>query len=201
MKALLGALTLVCLAGCVSLPPAPESAHSWARRQQVLGALERWQARGRMAVSAGKEGFSGGFTWVQSGARIELSFRGPLGVGGLRVEGKPGQLVAYSADGERVLLTDPENDLRARYGLAMPVDSMPQWLLGIPDAGFRVSARFGSNGLPTRLEQRGWEVDYQRWRRTSGWWLPARVELRRGDVRVRVLVDSWRIASLAQASS
>ena len=54
---------------------------------------------------------------------------------------------------------------------------------------------YGTDGLPRRVEQDGWTIDY-RWAADAtttevGRALPSRIDASRGDARVKLLVDQW----------
>ena len=51
---------------------------------------------------------------------------------------------------------------------------------------------YGVDRLPRRIEQGGWTVEYDGWRGgADGLALPGKVETRRGEDRVRLVVDQW----------
>ena len=58
---------LVFLVGCAALPAGKDlpPLEDWDTRQQVLGGLQDWRFKGRVAVKAGDEGFNGKINWVQ----------------------------------------------------------------------------------------------------------------------------------------
>jgi outer membrane biogenesis lipoprotein LolB len=47
-------------------------------------------------------------------------------------------------------------------------------------------------GRLSRLEQDGWQATYDRSAYQNEAWLPGRMRLEKGPVRVRVVVDQWR---------
>ena len=171
----LGVLVLG-LAGCATRPPVIEPAQ--AARAADPAALSQWTAKGRIALAAQGEGGSGSFVWHQRSERTELSFRGPLGAGGLQIV----------TDGETLELTDAEGraldgetarqTLQQRLGIDLPLADMRYWMLGLPAPGVRsgragTSARRGGN--VTGFRQRDWEITFPEFRPVSGWSLPARL--------------------------
>jgi outer membrane biogenesis lipoprotein LolB len=63
---------------------------------------------------------SGVFTWTQVRDELDFSFRGPVGIGGFRIDGDGDRLHLKTSAGEELYLTDPERDLRERYGWSIP---------------------------------------------------------------------------------
>src|SRR5579863_86143 len=79
-------LALATLAGCRTLPPPPPLAASapWQERRPQLQALQHFRLKGRVALSAGTNGFNANLRWFQDGPRSQLALEGPLGVGACR---------------------------------------------------------------------------------------------------------------------
>ena len=103
--------------------------------------------------------FQGSFNWRQQDDALELTVRGPLRNGVLQVAGRPDALTV-TARGETRTLTDPEAELSELLGWWLPVASLPHWLLGFPDRGFRAVTEPGADGTLAALEQRLWRVAY-----------------------------------------
>jgi outer membrane lipoprotein LolB len=189
--AILLLLACVLLAGCASMPPVAPPAPS----EQVPdpAVLTQWVAKGRIALAAGGEGGSGSFVWQQRSERTEVSFRGPLGAGGLQIV----------TDGERLELIDAEGRaldgdaaraaLKQRLGIDLPLADLRFWMLGVPapESGGVGAVRI--EPPQTGFRQRDWEVTYAAFRPVSGWSLPAKVNAASGDVRVRIVVDDWQL--------
>ena len=97
-------LVLRALAGCATTPESVDlpPIDSWEVRNQVLGDIQDWEFKGRIAVKAGDDGFNGKFNWTQTGAAFRVTVGGPLGMGTVRIEG----------DGRTVVLTDKEGRMR-----------------------------------------------------------------------------------------
>ena len=184
---------LVFLGGCAALPAGKDlpPLEDWDTRQQVLGGLQDWTFKGRVAVKAGDEGFNGKINWIQQRSRLTLTVSGPLGVGTVRIEGDGNALVLTDKDGTRTELHDAELDLRYRYGWTIPVTSLRYWALGIPDPSTPAETRFDDRGQLVNLRQSGWNVDISRYREGGGQPMPAILTASNPDTRVRMVIDSW----------
>jgi outer membrane lipoprotein LolB len=176
-----------------------------------LAALERWEARGRIAVrqeGPGAGGGQAGLEWRQQGALTAVSLRGPFGTGGYEIESGPDGVTLRTAAGDTVeRVADAraaEAWLAATAGFAFPVASARWWLLGLPDPGRPAEARRDAGGRLLRLRQDGWDVDYLEYRASGGFWLPRRLTLATtppatgAAVRVRVVVDRWLLDTAAR---
>lgn len=176
-------LVIVVLAGCAARPP-PVTA------PMVPADLENWDLTGRISVSTPSDGFTGRFTWRQTPDRIKLDLRGPLGVGGMTIEGDARELTLRRRD-DVTILSDPEPDLARLVGWELPVTSLDAWLLGRLDPDYSGSVMAGKDGLASSLQQRGWQADYSIWQTQQGFALPRKLNLTTSELEVRVVIDRF----------
>ena len=83
--------------------------------------------------------------------------------------------------------------LQREFGFAPPLASLRYWLLGAGDPSLPAQETLDGEQRLARIVQDGWTVDYQDYQRSGGQWLPQRITLRREAVRVRLLVQDWRL--------
>lgn len=181
------------VSGCATLPqstPLPVI-DSWETRNEVLGDLQHWQFRGRIAVKAGDDGFNGKFNWSQQGTAFHATVGGPLGMGTVRIEGDDRAVVLTDKDGIETVLQDAELELRYRYGWTIPVGSLRYWALGIPDPAEPAVTEIDDEGRLLRLEQRDWIVEISRYREGGGQQMPRILSATNPDSRVRMVIDRW----------
>lgn len=207
-------LALACgalLAACATRPPAPavlpslappeqaRAAALQAARARALAAMPAWGLAGRASITRGGDGGSGRIEWHQDGAAFEVSLAAPVtrqswrlvvDAEGARLEGLEGGVRA-GPDGQALLYT--------ATGLEVPVEAMGAWLRGLPaDEAVHGPAQlaFGTDLLPARLEQGGWSIEYRAWSpaKDAVPALPKRLDARRGDAGVRLVVDAWNVA-------
>lgn len=187
-------LAVALLAGCATTPKnaidLPDIS-TWPLRQQVLGDVEYWQFRGRIAVKAGDEGFNAKFNWTQTGEDFYASVSGPLGIGTVLIEGDGDRITLTDKDGEKTVLDDPEADLWYRFGWTIPVNSLRFWALGIPDPREPSITEFDEDGRLSHMEQRRWRVDISRYREAAGQIMPRTLTATNPDTRVRMVIDRW----------
>jgi len=194
-RAILGFLFLLLfLGGCATTQaPAPTPSGTWASRRDALLELSEWQLQGRIALNAGKDGWSGNFTWKQVDDDLDFRFNGPLGIGGFRIYGNEKRLRVETSDGERFDLNDPESDLRQRYGWSIPLYSMRYWMLGVPDPQSHSSETLDDAQELISLEQRGWRVGYEGYGETEGAVLPHKVTMDGEGLRIKVIAEQWQV--------
>lgn len=187
-------LAVMLLAGCAGTPQnavdLPDIS-TWELRQQVLGSVEHWQFRGRIAVKAGEEGFNAKFNWTQEGEDFDATLSGPLGVGTVLIEGDGNRITLTDKDGEKTVLNNPEADLFYRYGWTIPVNSLRFWALGIPDPDYPAETEFDEEGRLSQMEQSRWSVNISRYRDAAGQVMPRTLTATNPDTRVRMVIDRW----------
>jgi outer membrane lipoprotein LolB len=187
-------LTLSCavVAGCASVPKqAPGSAIP-----ADLNDLDRWQARGRLGVSGAENGGSGSFEWRQRGNQSDVEIRGPVGIGGVRLQmrgdGANPELTLETSDGRKLQSDAAWSELQTQLGVSVPAGHLRFWMLGLAAPGEHRWHEANANGVVT-LEQDGWRIDYQKYSDESGARVPMRMTAINGDARVRIVVDRWQL--------
>ena len=177
--AVLAALLL--LAGCAALklPPAP---------------LNGFSASGRISVRSGSDAHYANFGWQAEPQADRLSFGNPLGqiLAELEVsyfDDAPIHAVLRDADGNaregapEVLLVDAT-------GMQLPVAGLRWWMQGLPAPGKATSRETAEGRL---IEQDGWRIlasDF--FEQTPVPRGPRKVELKRGDMTVRIVISEWQ---------
>lgn len=175
-------------------PAVPEAAAEAAQqaREAALRAEAAWSLGGRIAVSNGRDGGSGRLEWRQMGERFEVALSAPVTRQSWRLSGDPAQARLEGLEGGPRTGPDAAALLRSATGWDIPVVALADWVRGArADALGPASIRYDAAGRPARIEQGGWTIDYA-WPTTSLEPLrPARVDARRGEARVRLVVDQW----------
>lgn len=181
------------IAGCASRPVAelPELSE-WEVRKEVLAAADDWEFSGRIAVSAGEDGFNGKLRWAQKDEQFEATVSGPLGIGTVRLEGEGQRAVLTDKDGVRTEMQDVEAELLYRYGWTIPAKSLRYWALGIPDPAVDAQTVLNDDQQLASLEQGGWTLNISSYRVNSGQSMPNRLSATNSSTRVRIVIDKWK---------
>lgn len=205
------ACAAIVLTGCGTLPTSPsaagavvaagDAAAAQQARVAALGlangdcAAPRWGLSGRVALSNGRDGGSGRMLWSQGDGVLRLELSAPVT--------RQSWTLVVDTDGARLLDAsgatrrgaDAAALVRAATGWDVPVAALGCWLraAAAPEAFGAAQFEFGGDGLPRRLEQGGWVVEYEGWQpdSSSGQAMPSRVFASRGADRVRLAVDRW----------
>ncbi|HEY4581693.1 MAG TPA: lipoprotein insertase outer membrane protein LolB, partial [Lysobacter sp.] len=155
-----------------------------------LAADAAWGLEGRVAISNARDAGSGRLEWRQSGPRFEVSLTAPITRQGWRLSGGPGGATLDGLPGGAREGSDPEALLREATGWDIPLRSLPYWVRGMRADPRAAVVQFGPAGRPSRLSESGWTIDYS-WPADATADLPSRIEARRDDARVRLVVDRW----------
>jgi len=179
------AAALFALAGCALMPPAPP----------VVGAkpvtVKVFQITGRISVIQDGAGFFGGLHWRHRPSRDVILLFTPLGQGVARLTRDPTGVTLTTAD-QRYVARDPAQLTEKVLGWRLPLGGLPYWILGFPAPG--------GGGIVTagRLVQDGWRIEWDDYRAVDGFRLPGEVTLQQGKLRVKLVIDRWRIGQKAQ---
>jgi outer membrane lipoprotein LolB len=184
------------LVGCQSVPKsvAPVAAlepGGWPARRAQLQVRGQFTAQGRIGVVAGADGFNGRLRWMQDGTRSTVNLDGPLGVGGVRIVDDAGVLTLTNPAGEALDSQAAHNELVRRMGFEPPLESLRYWLQGVPDPSSPSTEMPGAQGYLDSLAQSDWMVTFSVYAQTPDGALPRKLTVERGNVRVKLVIDSW----------
>lgn len=192
-------LALAMLSACSSLQhTAPPEELANAQRMRELEVLDVWTMQGRIAIKQASGSGQGKIVWLQNGEDADIVLSGPLGSGAVNIHWVPDEVVVSGAELDvqhRYTGSDAaEQFLAEQLGWQFPAASIRYWLLGIPNPDFAYTQDFGADGALLRLQQSGWQVEYQRFVAVNGYVLPAKLQVQSAAVRLRVVVDDWLFA-------
>lgn len=182
------ALLALLVAACTTPPPRPPS---------PLDLPDRWQAQGRLAVRAGDQAWHGTFAWQQEADRTRITLAGPLGQGSVHLREDAAGALLETGEGAAVQGTDTEALLEQQLGWTLPVRGLRYWITGRADPGRPATWRRDPPPGTVGLDQDGWTIVGDRFTAVDGGSVPQRVVLERADLRVRLVIDRWRLGAAA----
>lgn len=184
MKPVLLAVAVACLAGCATPAVVPAPA------LRALLPLERFGLEGRLQVRDGERSAAVGVDWQHGPARDEWLFTGPLGQGLARIEADATGAHMLLADGRRSEAASAGELAEALLGVSAPFEALPRWVTARPAATAQVR-QLDALGRPLQLVDQGWTIDYLEYAGEAPDSPPRKIDLQRGDTRLRLIVDSW----------
>lgn len=205
---------VVLLAGCAgaplrpALPTAEVAAAETAQvqRERALARISNWSLAGRVAVSNRGKGGSGRIEWDQKGPGYLITLSAPVTRQGWQLTGDADAARLEGLEGGPRVGPDARLLLLAATGWDIPVVALTDWVRGArAQALAPARIEYGTDGLPRRIEQDGWSIEY-RWSpeavATAGQTLlPIRVDASRGEARVKLIVDQWSTGTPADTAS
>lgn len=199
---LLLAFALLCT-GCSTtpsprekLPPLPPASTetTWPQHLQHVQALQYWQADGRLAVKQGNKGGNANFVWTQYKDHYEIKLFGPFGSGAVYITGNQHHVQLKEANGKIHTAKTPEQLLHNVAGWHVPLTGLHYWLRGIPVPQDKTKKhKLTQEGTLKQLQQEGWNIVYEDYHHTHALPLPSKMHLRNRDLRVKLLVKSWKV--------
>ena len=201
------ALLSACMARPVRdvLPPITGSPETHqAQRETGLATVTQWSLQGRVALSNGRDGGSGRIDWSQDAARYAVSLSAPITRQSWRLSGDGNAAQLEGLEGGNRVGADPTGLLREATRWEIPVTALSSWVRGLRAAAGHGPARvqFGTDGRLSRIEQGGWTIDYSGWEAVAaGVELPNRLNARRGEASVRLVIDAWSGDSWTRAGA
>ncbi|MBB3189756.1 lipoprotein insertase outer membrane protein LolB [Halomonas cerina] len=194
LRLLLLLLTLFLLAGCAGRAPAPvgdRAAGQWEAQRERLSRLDHWELSGKVGLRTPEESTSATLDWRRTPYHFRLLISGPFGSGRSVLEGREGRVSLTTGEG-RFEAESAEALMRQQLGWSLPVAALDDWMIGLPAANRPHRLARDALGFPHRLEQDGWQIEYRDWTRAESLWLPRRLVMTYGDLRVTLVATEWR---------
>ena len=187
------AVLALLLCACASLPRPAANSVPWAQRLAELQAITHFELRGRLAASTGSDGFSAGLRWQQHDDRAVIDLSAPLGFGAAHIEQSALELAVTTSKGLKLEGSAAGDELRTTLGFEPPLSSLRFWILGASDPTGSAQESLDAQQRLAHLQQAGWQVDYEEYVLVQQQWLPRRLSVMRGALRLRVVVDGWQL--------
>lgn len=184
----LAATFVVLLAGCAV--PGAERGEPAARPHRET--ITTFQIEGRIAVRHGAESFTAGIDWRHAVGSEEIFVSGPAGQGLARLSASASGALLETAEQKRFEAQDLDGLTEQVFGARLPVAGMARWVLG--RSAFGGVTTVDESGRMAHLSEAGWAIEYLRYESESADALPVLLQARRGDVEVRLKIDSWSMA-------
>lgn len=182
VRALAAALGALLLAACAGIAPQSDHAGSF----DVLG---------RVLVSGEGRAFSSNLRWRHDAGDDELWLLSPVGQTLAHIVAGATGATLTTPDQQQFHAFSAENLTRRALGWPLPLAGLRYWIHAAPaperDSGAPVLTR-DAGGQVVALEQDGWSIRYAYPQPGATTARPRTLDLRRGDQRIRLVIDDWR---------
>lgn len=191
------------LVGCSSVPE-PITSVEWQSHQNKLSRITHFQVAGKLAYISPQQRQSLNFQWKHSATSSNLRLTTFLGQTALNLTITPqgARVETYDDD----VFTGPSATLlvKSLTGLLLPIDHMPQWLLGLPtDADhFQINENNTLRSLTKQVGQQNWQLDYLTYREINNTSssaapkrlpLPSKLKFTQADITINIVASKWKI--------
>lgn len=185
-------LGLLLLAGCASHPLRT------AEMRPAHAESAPFTINGRISASQQGERHSAGLHWVHTAQSDEILLLTPLGQTAARIY-RDDKSATLDNGSKHYQDTNAEALMQQVLGWHLPLVGLRLWILGLPADYAPAQIEHDGAGRIAVLHQDGWEVRYLRYTDTRADGsnipgtdsLPARLQLKRDDLQVLLLIDEW----------
>ena len=190
-RALLG-LAVIGLVACAPQRSRPDASGLAAQdqREALLAPVTDWRLVGRLGVSDGRDSGSGSLTWTQRGDHYQFELHAP-------VTGKTwlltGDAQHAQLQGLRAETLEGDNAaslLQRELGWRVPVAELAWWTRGMRAPG-KAELSLRGDGLPARIVQAGWQVNFLDYDESTNPPLPRKLYAESGNYKVRLAIQRW----------
>ncbi|ATO33200.1 lipoprotein localization protein LolB [Dickeya dianthicola] len=190
-------LASVLLTACTltqpTLPGKKPTSPEWREHEQKVQNLTHYQTRGSFAYISDRKKLYARFFWQQfSPQRYRLLLTSPLGSTELELQAGADSVQITDGQGKRYVGKDAQYMVQQLTGMAIPLDNLRQWMLGLPgDAqDFALDERALLRSVNYQQGDRHWSVSYQSYT-NDPLPLPQSLELTQGEQRIKLKMDNW----------
>lgn len=177
------------LGACASQPSVPVAAMK-AAEPPAVALLSRFEIDGRLQVRDGDKTAAVGVEWMHAEEGDEWLFSGPLGQGLARIQSGPEGARMTLADGRRVEAPSAAELAERLFEVHAPFAQLPRWVTARLPGGAEVR-ELDAVGRPLRVVDQGWTIEYLEYAGDAPADLPRKIDIHRGDTRLRLIIDTW----------
>ena len=194
---LLPLASLVLTACAINAPKGPgksPDSPQWRQHQQDVRNLNQFQTRGAFAYLSDEQKVYARFFWQQTGQdRYRLLLTNPLGSTELSLTAQPGNVQLIDNKGQTYTATDAEEMIGRLTGMPIPLNSLRQWIIGLPgDAtDYSLDDQYRLRELNYTQNGKTWHVAWGGYTSDTKPSLPANMELNDGSQRIKLKMDNW----------
>ncbi|HCQ8418069.1 TPA: lipoprotein localization protein LolB [Klebsiella oxytoca] len=194
---LLPLASLVLTACAINAPKGPgksPDSPQWRQHQQDVRNLNQFQTRGAFAYLSDEQKVYARSFWQQTGQdRYRLLLTNPLGSTELSLTAQPGNVQLIDNKGQTYTATDAEEMIGRLTGMPIPLNSLRQWIIGLPGEAtdYSLDDQYRLRELNYTQNGKTWHVTWGGYTSDTKPSLPANMELNDGSQRIKLKMDNW----------
>ena len=159
-------------------------------REQSLSVRSQWSLRGRLGVSDGRDGGSGTLEWTQRGDAFRFSVHAPVTGKTWLLTGDARHAKLQGLRAETLEGDNAASLLQRELGWRVPVTELSWWARGMRAPG-KAELSLRGDGLPARIVQAGWQVNFLDYDESTNPPLPRKLYAESGNYKVRLAIQRW----------
>lgn len=189
-------LLAACTANKPQGPGPSTTSPQWQQHQQNVEKITQFQTRGAFAYLSDKQKVYARFNWQQTAPdRYRLLLTNPLGSTELQLDAQGSVVQLVDNKGKRYVSNDAEKMISQLTGMDIPLENLRQWMLGLPGeaSDYSLNEQYQLRELNYSRSGQEWKVNWQSYDSKVTPPLPSNLELREGDQRIKLKMDSWTL--------
>lgn len=179
---------LLSLTGCATVSPLKNPPiYSHATPIKQLQAIKNWHLTGILSIRTQHSGGSLHWSWQQNHKNYVILLSGPLGMGTIRVTGKPHFVLLERSDGKKFSAPNADQLLVEQTGWPLPIENLFYWIRTLPVPQVSYQTQLNTNQQITTLMQNGWVIQYQY---ANNKIFPTEITLKNTGIFIRVITKT-----------
>lgn len=184
------------LTGCASTQPRSSASDAVsqqlkAQHLQQLVTLSQFTLQGRIGVQTNGKGFSGSLQWQHTNLQDSISLFSPLGSQVASIEKTPALVTLTDASNKQYSAANAEALTQETLGWKLPLTGLNDWAIGRPTAHPVQDSIWNAQGQLVYLEQDGWKIEYDHYKRHGAYTLPGKIYLKSDALNLKLVVETW----------
>ncbi|MGB9094901.1 lipoprotein insertase outer membrane protein LolB [Erwinia sp.] len=170
------------------------SSPQWQQHQQDVQKITQYQTRGAFAYLSDSQKVYARFNWQQTAPdRYRLILTNPLGSTELQLDAQGSVVQLVDNKGKRYTSNDAEKMISQLTGMDIPLNSLRQWMMGLPgdSSDYTLDDQYRLQSVDYSRDGQQWHVTYQGYDSKQNPTLPSNLELKEGNQRIKLKMDSW----------
>ncbi len=193
-------ITLLCLIGisllsaCATTQPISKQLSANPVHFAKLEQVQQFKLKGRIGIQMPGRGYTGSFKWQhQAHDTDEISFFSPVGSQVAHITQTPKLATLTDNKGNTFQAANATALIEEHLGWQIPVNDLNDWLLARATADAKTSQTLDPQGRLTKLQKRGWSIDYANYRTWNKTDLPGKITLSKPDFSLKLIIKHWQV--------
>lgn len=178
-------IAFLLLQGCTLFSPKPAPPYLY---------LEHFEVKGKLGYQSSQGNGSALIHWQQNQNQYKVNLSGPFGAGSMIITGDESDITLQQ--NQRTASITPDQ-IGKELGVDIPIQELSYWVQGLPAPSGKITQARWRDKTQTQLnelQQSGWHVIYKQYRNASGQSMPAKIELKKGANKLKLIIKSWNLS-------